>query len=297
MIAWLAPIGGLAVLAGLPLVIHLLSRQTRREWPFPALALLRRATGGRAQISALRERVALLLRMLALAALLLAAAAPVWHASWVGSDAPVVILIDASASMHQRVGATDAWTEALGTASRLADETAPRPAMVFVAGSPLRRSSPQPEADRGALRALLADARPGWGAGSLDAAVAAALSSMAGRGDLYVITDGSRNALAGVDPGALPSGIAWHHVAVTGGGANCAIRAIALEPGGARVGRPLQVQAEVANFGPEAAALTVRLTIGESCTEQPVTVPPGGSVTVSRTFVPERAGVLPVEVA
>ncbi len=300
MIAWLAPVGGLAVLAGVPLAIHLLSRQSRRERPFPALALLFRASGGRARISALRERLAMMARILALIALLLAASAPVLRTTWSTPGAPVVVVIDASASMRQRVNAASAWTAAIGTAGRLADELAPRPLQLLVAGVPLRRSAPKPESDRGSVRALLADAQPGWGAGSLETAIAAAITTLNNRGDLYVITDGSRNALAGVDATALPSGIAWHQISVCDGSlgnANYAVRAIAVEPGSGRVGQPLNVRAEVANFSNTTAELTVRLDLGGDAREQHLSIAPGSSASFARAFTPTVAGRLDLDAA
>ena len=297
MITWLAPVGGLALIAGLPLAIHLLSRRVRRERPFPAIALLARAMGGRAHLSVLRERLALLVRTLMIIALLLAAAAPLWRAAnsgTAGAGAPAVIIIDASASMRQRVGATAAWSAAIGAANRITDELAPRPVLLLVAGTPLRRSAPQPETDRGALRALLAEAQPGWGSGSLDAAIAAgssALSDLRG-GDLYVITDGSRSALAGVDPEALPSDSHWHHLAVSGGSANCAVRAIAAEPSSGRVGQPLHLRAEVANFGSEAVELSLRFDVGGVTTDHRLSISAGSSASAERTVTPEHVGQL-----
>lgn len=297
MIAWLAPIGGLAALAALPVVVHLLSRRIRSERPFPAIALLARAVGGRARVGPLRERLALVARILALIALLLAAAAPVLRGSAAAAGAPVAIVVDASASMHQRGGGSSAWTRAVGAASRLADEVSPRPVLLLVAGSPVRRSASAPDADRGALRALLGEAQPGWGNGSLDSAIAMAVEALHGGGDLYAITDGSRTALAGIDPAALPAGIAWHHVAVAGGEDNLAVRAIAVEPGTAIAGRPLHLRAEIANHGRSAATATVRLTIAGTATTHVVTLPAGGSASAEREVTPEQAGALEIEAA
>ncbi len=297
MIAWLAPVGGLALLAGVPVIVHLLSRRTRRERPFPAVRLLQRATGGQAKISALREKLALAARMLALIALLIAASAPVWRGTWTGSGKPAVIVLDGSASMHQRSGGTSAWTQAVGAANQLADRLAPRPVLLIVAGTPSRRSSALPEADRGALRALLSSSTPSWSSGSLDSAVANGLEALGAGGDLYAITDGARSALASIDPAAFPTGVAWHHVIVDGGRTNRALRAISVEPGIAVVGRPLHISAEVVNHAAVAASLTVRLTVGGQVSEQSLELPAGGSAQVDRTITPDHAGALALNAA
>ena len=297
MIAWLAPVGGLALLAGVPVMVHLLSRRTQRERPFPALRLLQKVVGGRARVSALREKLALLARMLALIAMLIAASAPVWRGTWTSSGAPAVIVLDGSASMHQRSGGTSAWTRGVGVANQLADKLSPRPILLLISGTPLRRSAATADTDNGALRALLTSTSPSWSSGTLDSGIAAGLEALSHGGDLYAITDGSRSALAGVDPSAFPAEIAWHHVVVAGGENNCAIRAVVIEPGTAVVGRPLRVSAEVVNHATRPARLTVRCTIGGQALEQELELAPGTSGALDRSFTPLQAGPLAIEAA
>ncbi len=289
MIAWLAPLGGLAALAALPVAVHLLSRRIRTERPFPAVALLRRAAGGRARIGVLRQRLALAVRILAVAAALAAAAAPVLRAGGSAAGAPAVIIVDGSASMHQGGGGTSAFTRAVGAAGRLLDALGTRPVLVLIAGAPPERSGSVPDIDRGAARALLAAAAPGWAAGTLDGAIATSLESLGGAGDLYAITDGSRGALAGVDPGSFPAGIAWHHVVVDGGGTNRAITALAVEPGTLLAGRPATLRARVMNYGP-AAQLTVQLTVDGQTTSHALALAAQAGTVVEERFTPAAPG-------
>ena len=291
MIAWLAPTGGLAVLAALPVAIHLLSKRIRNERPFPGIALLTRSEGGRSKVSVLRQYLSLLVRILAIIALLIAAAMPVLRAAGLGGGSAAVVVIDASASMRQVSGGTTAFTRAIGHAGRLVDSLAGRPLLVIVAGTPGERSGPVPETDPGAARALLAKAVPGWGAGSLDSAVAAGVEALKGSGDLYVLSDGSRTALAGIDSGAMPPGIAWHPLNVDGGGTNRAITAISVEPGTVIAGRPVTIRATVVNRGP-AAALNVHLDLAGNPSDHPLQLPTDGSLTIERTYTPEKPGTL-----
>ena len=297
MIAWLAPVGGLALLAGVPVVVHLLSRRTQRERPFPALRLLQKVMGGRARVSALREKLALLARMLALISVLIAASAPVWRGTWTSSGAPAVIVLDGSASMHQRSGGTSAWTRGVGVVNQLADKLSPRPVLLIISSTPLRRSGAIPDTDNGALRSLLTSTTPSWSSGTLDSGIAAGLEALGHGGDLYAITDGSRSALAGVDSSAFPAGIAWHHVVVDGGQGNRAIRALAIEPGTALVGRPLRVSAEVVNNSAVPAHLTVRFTLGGQALEQDLELAAGATGALDRSFTPLHAGPLAIEAA
>ena len=295
MIAWLAPVGALALVAAAPVVIHLLSHRPRTERSFPALALLHRTPGGRGRVGPLRQRLSLLARILALIALLLAVAMPVLRAGGAPGQG-VVVIVDASASMRQLHGGTTAFTAAQGRAGRILDAVPDRPALVLVAGTPLGRSSLRPEADHGPARALLAEAAPGWGAGALEAAVAAGVEALGGGGDLWVVTDGGRTALAGVDPAALPAGITWHAVTVPAGGTNRAITAIAVEPGTAIAGRSVRLRIAVANYGPE-ARVTLHLTVGGTTRDHALTLPAGATVAVEHELTPTAPGTIPVEAA
>ena len=289
MISLLAPQALAAlVAAAAPLVIHLLTRRQASTRPFPALAFVLRAHAGRAAPSWLRELIVLLLRMLALAALAAALAGPLWRAFSGDTQQPGVIVLDASASMRQRVGGATAWDHALAAVRRLADETAPRPLTLLIAGRPLERSSPLPLADRGPLLGLLSASAPGWTSGTTAEALGTAVELLrATGGDCWLVGDGSRGGWAGVDPASLPRGVRLHPVAVNGGGDNVAVRAIALEPALAVNGRPLVLTAELANYGDRAVRVSVRLRLGDETRDGEVTVPADGSAVLAERFIPE----------
>lgn len=291
MISLLAPQALAAlVAAAAPLVIHLLTRRQASVRPFPALAFVLRAHAGRAAPSWLRELLVLLLRMLALAALAAALAGPLWRAFTGDERQPGVIVLDASASMRQRVGGATAWDHALAAVRRLADESAPRPLTLLVAGRPLERSSPVPLTDRGPLRGLLTSSAPGWGGGTTTEALAGAVELLrATGGDCWLVGDGSRGSWAGVDPASLPRGVRLHPVAVDAGGNNVAVRAIVLEPALAVSGRPLTLTAELANYGDHAVKVSVRLRLGDETRDGELTVPADGSAVLSERFTPTGA--------
>jgi hypothetical protein len=111
------------------------------------------------------------------------------------------------------------------------------------------------------------------------------------------VADGSRGALSGIDPQAMPAGVVLHLVDAGGGGDNQGVRAIAMEPGVAVIGRPCTVRGEVVNHGGMAATLTVGVSLGDERRTRSITIPAGTSVTVAEVFTPTQAGDLPVAVA
>lgn len=297
MMSFLAPAAlGAAVLAALPIAIHLLSNRAATRRVFPALAFLRRVHAGTARRGRLRDLLLLAVRMLFILALVAALSAPLLRLIG-GAGLPAVVIIDASASMQQRHQGAALWDHALATAARLGDELADRPLIALIAGTPVQRSSLAPSLDRGAYRALLTTAKPGWGAGANDQALALALALLTGGGDIFLVGDGSRGMTSGIDPQAMPPGVTLHLVEAGGGGDNQAVRAIALEPGIAVLGRPCTMRGEVVNHGSSAANLTIATALGDERRTRTTSVPAGSSVTVAETFTPARAGEIPVSVA
>jgi Aerotolerance regulator N-terminal len=289
VISLLAPaaLAGLAAVAA-PVVVHLLTHRRMQTRPFPALAFVLGARAGRAAPSRLRDLAVLLLRALALLALILALSGPLWQALPGAARQPAVIILDASASMRQRTAGGTSWSHALAAAGRLSEELGDRPLLLLVAGRPLERSSPAPLSDRGPLRALLGTAQPGWGSGATVEALALAGDLLRGSGgDCWLVGDGSRGAWAGVDPQSLPKGVRLHPVAVSGGGANLAVRALALSPALAVRGRPLEVRAELANYGGAAVHAMVRVRLGEEQRDDQVEVGADATAVVVERFTPQ----------
>ncbi|HYW30976.1 MAG TPA: BatA domain-containing protein [Gemmatimonas sp.] len=89
---------GLAVLAGVPLLVHLLRRRVARTVDFPAVRYLTRMEQEHSQEMRLRHRLLLLLRILAVLALAFAAARPIARLAGIG-HAPVAIAIVVDNSM------------------------------------------------------------------------------------------------------------------------------------------------------------------------------------------------------
>ncbi len=121
--ALLAPaVLGLGLLLAGPILAHLSKRQPRERRPFGALMLLERLQRRLHRRRRLQDRLLLLARLLALAAVILAAARP--ELSWLGGPPTfggtgnVVVLLDDSLSMDQRIGGDPAFALARKEAAR-----------------------------------------------------------------------------------------------------------------------------------------------------------------------------------
>ncbi len=118
-------LGGL-VLAGVPVLLHLIARHKPRTLIFPALRFLVQKQRSNTRKMQLRHFVLLALRMLLIAALCLALARPrLFHESLsLSRESPlaVVLLFDTSASMEYRTGDVSRLDEAKKRASELLDQ-------------------------------------------------------------------------------------------------------------------------------------------------------------------------------
>ena len=295
---FLAPAALAALLfAGLPVVIHLLTSRAAQRKSFPALGFLRRAHAGQARLQRLRDMLVMLLRILALILLVLTLAGLYWTGNHGVAGRPVVIIIDASASMQQRDAGALVWDRAVATAARLSEELHDRPVLLLIAGQTILRSGLVPTIDRGPMRSLLANSSPGWGASTNDQALALAIGALDNHGDIHLISDASRGTMAGIDPQAMPANIGFQVINAGGGHDNQVIKSIALEPGVAVAGRSCVIQTDIGNYSVLPATLTVAISMGVDRRSQEVTIPAGESVILAQTFTPQRTGLQTVEVA
>jgi hypothetical protein len=99
---------GLALLASLPVVLHLFRRDTRKRLAFPAVRYLRRARDQSARALKLRDRLLLFTRMGLIVAIAVAAAGPLLGRGDASDHAPtdLVLLLDNTGSMNRIVADT-----------------------------------------------------------------------------------------------------------------------------------------------------------------------------------------------
>lgn len=204
--AFLAPAFlALSILAGVPLLVHLLRRRVGRTVDFPAVRYLERMEQEHSRERKLRHRLLLLLRMLAVIALALAAARPLARLAGLG-HAPVAVALVVDNSMSSgAVHDGRATLDDLRASARalIADLTPDDRAWIVTADGRVIGGS------TAALDQALAAMRPLGGAGDMAAATRRAITlarSGAPRAPVVaVVSDGQRTTWApsAADTGAI----------------------------------------------------------------------------------------------
>ena len=291
---------GFAALVALPVVVHWLTRGRAVARFFPALALVVASDAGRARRHRLRERTVLALRAIALLAAALAICGLQWSGPMASQSQPLVVILDASASMRQTVAGATAMSRARARAGELLTSSAhTRPVAAVIADGSGRHSVPAVQA--GAALALLGESAASCGDGAPAAALAQAVQLLPHGGDIAWVTDLARTSLGGCDPASLPAGIHLRMIdAGPGPGAcpmNLAVTALTTEPSVVVALRPVTLVARIANSSAMACTGPVTITAGGRTTVVITTVPAGGTTLVRQTWTPEASGVADVAVA
>lgn len=221
----------LAVLAGVPLLVHLLRRRVTRRVEFPAVRFLLQTEREHDRERLVRNRLLLLLRLLAVLALVAAVARPM--ARFVGSGHPpiaVAIVLDQSMSTRAVVDGQTVFARLQEAARSVAGALTPddRGWLVTSQGQVVA-------GDAVALQAAIDAQLPAAGRGDLPGALRRARTLLdAGRPRtpvLLVLTDGQRAALP-AEPEALglEGGAVVVHVPAIRTPANRAVQAVAVSP-------------------------------------------------------------------
>ncbi len=203
----LAPFAvALSVLAAIPVIAHLTRRRPTRRVPYGAMMLLKRVVKIRKRRRRLFDPLVLLLRVLAVFAVVVASTRPELHYPGVLPDdvptGPVVILIDDSLSMDLVLspdGPADvtlfstAREQAVQMIRELPDGV--RVAAVAMGGS-ARPLVPELTADRGTVAAEVAELRQGHGETHLADALAIARRMLGGKGGRVVVFSDEAGAVA-----------------------------------------------------------------------------------------------------
>jgi hypothetical protein len=179
-------LAGIAAVS-LPIAAHLLSRRTRQRITFPTIELLKQAAAGQSRLFRLRRPLLLALRCLVLTLIALAFARPVWlegsASGATGGGSAVVLVIDASASLGQRVDGVSLVTTMNAAASSVLDQLQPGVdvANVIVAAARPRAAFAGLISNIESLRAEVARLEPTAERADLPAALAAASHMLADR--------------------------------------------------------------------------------------------------------------------
>lgn len=259
---------------GVPIAAHLLSRHGGRLLDFPATRFVQQAVSDTAKLLRPRHWLLLVLRIAALALLVIAFMQPVWLSATPGADDQrgliVTLLVDASVSMTRAEGGAALFDEARRRAIAALEQLDPSRdlASVILVDADPQPLLPEPSANFSALRARLLSAKPTHERG--DAAGALALArAMGDRADDADDATRPRRAVWWTDaqatgwPGealsaARAAGVDVRVHRIDGPTANIALRRPRVEPTNPAVGRRALASVEAVNHGEQPRTVAVR---------------------------------------
>jgi hypothetical protein len=286
-------LGALAA-AGLPVLIHYLTRAKPRRIEFPPFRFLEEACAGKQAVHRLRTFILLTLRTLAILALVLLFSRPFLKPTGASASADaskrVVVLLDASLSMRAVQQGTPLFAKAQGEAAEVLRALEPESeAAVILMGATPRPLLPALSRNIPALHDSLVKTQPTFEAGNPAAALALAARMLGNSGTLYIFSDFQESNWK--NAGELPSGLTCRLRRVTDNPVeNAALTAVKLSPAEPVAGESVHVTCSVFNSSAKARQETVRLDLGGYAQEAKVTVQPFATADASFQVTFTEAG-------
>jgi hypothetical protein len=286
---------GLAGLA-VPVIIHLIQRERKHVVEFPSLMFLRRIPYRSVRRRRVRHWPLLLLRLAALALIVLAFARPFFRradvaAAAAGGAREVVILVDRSYSMAYG----DRWTRAVDAARNAVTSLGPADRASIVFFSTGAQVALRATGDRERLLAAIASGATSAGATRYGPALKLAGSILSEsplpRREAVLISDFQKSGWQGADGVRLPDRAAVTPVPIgSGETANVAVTPVSLQRSAFSGQERIAVTAGVINRGPKpVSGLVVTLEIGGRAQQtERIDVDAHGSASVTFTpFTPD----------
>lgn len=291
---------GLLALAGLPVLVHLLSRARPPVYRFSNLDFMRRVLRRTARVRRPKDWLLLALRTLAVLALASAFASPFLvskSAALPGEKNTVVILIDRSASMAARDGVGTRFDAACTEAAAYLDEADPSAANIVWIDAEPDAVFPEPGPNLAFLTDSLKQSRPRPEAGALAAAFDLALrqfAAAAGRRELIVLSDFQAAAWRDFSP-SLPADIVVRTRRFSNNPApNTAVTRMIPQPAQAVAGQDLTVLVQTRNFSPDPVRAVLTLDADGARQSQDVELAAWGAAESAFVLRPARPGPLPL---
>ena len=287
---FLAGLAGLAV----PVIIHLIQKERKNVVAFPSLMFLRKIPYQSVERKRIRNWPLLLLRLAALALIVMAFARPFLRsqaiaASAAGGAREVVILLDRSYSL----GYADRWQRALAAARDAVNGLSANDRASIVLFDTGAEVALRSASDKGRLNAAIETARVGAAATKYGPALKLAGSIISESGlpnkEVVLISDFQRRAWLGAEGVRLPDGTKVTPVSVTDGAvANVSITPAVLQRTNVSGQERVTVTAGAVNSGPAAVDVTISLEVdGRLVASKPLSLAPNGSGSVSfEAFAP-----------
>lgn len=286
----LAPLGLLFALLALPILLLYMLKLRRKEVQVSSSMLWQMVLRDRqanAPWQKLRRNLLLFLQLLILALLVLALARPAIPTPSVASG-PVIVIIDASASMNATDAEPTRFEAALDATRQLINslETGSKMTIIAAGGRPqvLASAMQEPSDLRSALeQAQLTQGPADWSAAFALANGAASAAGQDSQPTIVIISDGGLPT-EGLPP--LPGEV--RYIAVGSSGNNLAISALSIR----QAGDSAELFARVDNYGPSPAAAVLSFYTDDILMQaEAVEVAPGGHETVILPGLPNQAAL------
>lgn len=290
---------GLAAAVGLPVLAHLLSRSRYLPVDFPGTRFVAQAVIETRRINRPRHWLLLMLRVLALAAVVGAFMQPRWDRA---AAAPghqrgecVVLILDVSASMQRNERGEPLIDQARMLAHAQLDALDPQHdrAVIILAGLAPRPLLGEPSGNFTLLRDRLDAARWTYEAADMAGAVALADAVLADQdrpGRVVILSDGQATNRPATPLQTPLSGAALTELRVGDEPAgNLAVHLLDAAPYPPVAGVPLDLTVELNNFGPTPAEVTLHAEGGGAPASQRISLNAGAAITQVVTLIPDGA--------
>lgn len=290
----------LLALAGVPILVHLISKAKPPEYRFSDIAFLRKIITTTARFKKPKDYLILALRTLALLALAAAFLLPLLlseNSPLPGEKRTVILVIDRSASMAAREGAAGRFDAATALASETLASSRPDLANIVWIDAAPTAVFPEPAPNIDFLADETAKAAPLPQAGAIAPAIELALRQLSdapGRRELHIISDFQESAWKTFSP-AIPKDVivTMSKVAQTEP-ANLAVTSLVPVPSSPVAGQQVVVQTRVANFSPEPRRISLTLDAGGSRQSQTLELPANGEAEAAFSVRVANPGLLPL---
>lgn len=302
---FLNPLALVALAAAvIPLVIHLFNFRRPRKVDFSTLAFVKELQKTTMQRVRIKQWLLLLLRMLAIAFLVLAFARPTLTGDLVGTvggqaRSSVALVIDNSLSMTLRDGGGEYLRQAKDIAAGLIDALQAGDELFVVTTADERPSQTGSFSNRGAVLGAVEEVDADVGAESLPAAVGRAARRLENathlNKEIYLISDVQRTALADTSGLDLADDLRLYLLPIGDRTyTNVAVTDVSVESRIIEVGQPVRINATLVNFGTEPLEDYVASVYleGERLAQATADLVPNVPTTATFTATPQRRGWL-----
>jgi len=298
---------GLVLLAGLPLLIHLLNLQFPRLFEFSSVKHIRETIAQRSRIFRWRHLLLLLLRTIFLVLLLLAFLKPLLPRFGSTSDQnagrSVVIILDHSLSMEHHGGGMTSRQRAEAEADKiLATLSAEDTVNIISAGPAARSCFFELSRNQAEARRFVADLKPGLSRADFSQANKAAARLLArdpSHPEIYYLSDFQRRNWANVDFTALPPQARLFFVDVAPPHPeNRAILGASINQSQVLAGDTVTLEIEVGNFRDQPMQESLKVVLDARTTfDKEVSVAPWSTAKVTMPVPPGGPGLHLCEVS